>query len=169
MIKTLALDLGTNTGFAYNAEDHFHSGTWVHATASEIKAWGKNRMRRRSDPRISRFHAKLVELNYSHKFDQVIFEDVEFNTYTYQCQLWASYRAAIWLTFPGEIVECVPVSTLKLFATGHGGADKATMKRALIAKHGGDKNPWMEKADDNEVDAIWLWHWAKTNLSRIQR
>lgn len=166
MIKVLALDLGTNTGFAYNADDHFHSGTWTHATAKEINEWGKSRMRRRSDPRISRFHAKLVELYYHHKFDQVVFEDVEFNSYTYQCQLWASYRAAIWLTFPAQIIECVPVGTLKLFATGHGAADKATMRRALEHKHPGMIGA---KSDDNEVDAIWLWHWAKLNLSRIRR
>jgi hypothetical protein len=165
VIKTLALDLGTNTGYAYNSDTTFYSGTWVHGTDKEIRAWGKNRMRRRSDPRISRFYAKLIELKHTIPFDQVIFEDVEFNTYTYQCQLWSSYRAAIWLAFPGEIIECVPVSTLKLFATGYGGADKSAMRRALDAKHPGHR----AGADDNEVDAIWLWQWAKTNLSRIKR
>ena len=96
--------------------------------------------------------------------DVVVFEDVQFSSYTAQTQLWSSFRAVVWLVLGTKsLLECVPVSTLKLFATGSGAADKAAMLKALVRKH-----PEIQAAslDDNAVDAIWLWKWAQTHLSR---
>jgi Holliday junction resolvasome RuvABC endonuclease subunit len=60
----------------------------------------------------------------------------------------------------------IPQSSLKLFATGRGGADKAAMARGA-AKHGGVSFP-----SDDECDAWWLWqagmaHYGLSALTRL--
>lgn len=163
MKKILTLDLGTKTGYCYgDSIDTVDIGTQVLAKSSEVTRWGKERLTRRCDPRVGRF-AKFLG-----RFDPeiVVFEDVEFASYTKQVQLWASLRAAVWLAFGEDrhvLVECVPVGTLKKFATGAGNADKngmATAARML----GIDIN----SLDDNAIDALHLWRWAERNLKRWQ-
>jgi len=74
------------------------------------------------------------------------------------------------------IVECVPVGTLKKFATGHGGATKAMMVKALVksdTRFFAVDNPECafyntQVINDDAVDAVWLWKWAEQNLSRIR-
>jgi hypothetical protein len=69
------------------------------------------------------------------------------------------------LAFGPEVVyECVPVSTLKKFATGSGAADKKMMQTALFRMHPEFKTA---NLDENAIDAIWILQWAKTNLARI--
>jgi hypothetical protein len=69
------------------------------------------------------------------------------------------------MTFSGRaIIDCVPVSSLKLFATRYGGADKKLMSSALFKLHPEWKSA---KLDDNAIDAIWLHKWASHNLARI--
>lgn len=168
-MNTLALDLGTKTGYAYNVGNAFLSGTWSFGVPAEIKYWGQTRLTRRCDPRILRFFNELRSLPVIP--DLVIFEDVQFQTYTLQCQLWSSYRTAVWLSFSTltktpPTFECVDVSTLKKFATGHGGATKEMMLSALNRKWPGFL-PNKKSCDDNEVDAIWLWLWAKQNIKTL--
>lgn len=173
-MNILGLDLGTNTGYAFNHGEHFECGTWTLALPKEIKIWGTDRSRRRCDPRIRRLHVKLVMLQDKHQFGRVVFEDVQFASTTYQAQLWSSLRAAVWLSFPSEIIECVPVGTLKVFAAGHGSAPKEIMGKALLQKDSRFYNngrgiaygPDETQLDDNAVDAVWLHRWASTNLSR---
>lgn len=160
MKDVLAIDLGTSTGFCYNRGDTTFQGSWLLATDKEIRAWGKARLRRRKDPRVERLCIKLDALG---NFDVVIFEDVQFGSTTYQTQLWAGLRSSVWLcAAKSGIAECVPVSTLKLFATGNGHATKEMMFAALAKKHpnlaGGLAN------NDDAVDAAWLWVWAKEKL-----
>lgn len=168
-MNILALDLGTSTGFAFNVGEKFECGTALLGTPGEIKAWGKDRTRRRCDLRIPRLYRILKEISPP---DVVVFEDVIFGSTTYQVQLWASLRAVVWLVFPPEKIECVHVGTLKKFATGHGGATKECMAKALArqdSRFSIDKNEvsfGKNLLDDNAVDAVWLWHWAKQNLSR---
>lgn len=162
-MNILALDLGTATGYCYETACGLVSGTWALASAKEITRWGKERLVRRRDPRILRLfhHIQVVEPAP----DMVVFEDVQFQTYTYQTQLWSSFRAAAWLAFPGETVfDCVPVGTLKKFATGFSGADKTLMEKYLRLRH---PDLLRRGADDNEIDAIWIYLWAKTNLGRM--
>lgn len=161
-MNILALDLGTKTGFC----GPNGMGTWKLSTAKEVTEWSKTRLTRRCDPRIIRLYSHLAPL--SDKLDLVVFEDVQFSSSTFQCQLWSSLRAAVWLSFSQRAVkiECVPVATLKKFATGHGGATKEMMRDSAgkmcpeFAKHGA-------VYDDNAVDAFWLYHWAHTNLGRL--
>ena len=167
-MNILALDLGTSTGYAYGHNDPI-AGTELLATDKEIRAWGEQRLSRRCDPRIARLYSWCVNwVRSSDAPSLVVFEDVQFASYTLQVQLWASLRAAVWCAFSpvNVIFECVPVGTLKLFATGHGRATKEAMAAALYREH-----PEMRKKgyDDNAVDAIFLWKWAKHNLGRLRK
>lgn len=158
----LALDLSSSTGYAFNRGGLFQAGTWKLSTKSEVTAWGKVRLTRRKDPRIERLCKHVAALG---QFDILLWEDVTFSSSTWQTQLWSSLRTAVWLCGLAQHFECIPVQTLKKFATGKGGADKAAMSAALQkqypclwAKYG---------ADDDAVDAIWLHLWAVKNLQRI--
>lgn len=158
----LAIDIGTNTGFAYNRSKEFFYGTWTLATAKEIRQWGKERKTRTDDPRIERLCNHISALGH---FELVVFEDVLFSTYTKQTQLWSALRAAVWLCADTSRFDCVPVSTLKLFATGKGNADKSMMSKALRLQHPGIWEPTM---DDNAIDAIWAWCWAEKTYQRMK-
>jgi hypothetical protein len=165
-MNILALDLGTHTGYAYNIGDKFYSGTWSLATAKEITSWGKTRLSRRCDPRVGRLFKKLLDLVGS--MDAVVYEDVQFSSSTYQVQLWASLRAAVWLSRWGEsglIIDCVPVATLKKFATGAGNATKEMMCNAVRHRW---SDYWNPKGDDNELDAVCIHQWAVVNLGRTK-
>lgn len=172
-IGCLALDLGTSCGYASNLSGVFQAGTLELATAAQTKARRVERMDRRCDPRIRHFYHQLISLYQPHL---VVFEDVQFQSYTMQCQLWSSYRTAAWLAFPKAHFECVPVSTLKKFATGHGGATKQMMAKALKVQfperfvNYGETVVDRETCavlDDNAVDAVWIWLWAKKQFGRM--
>jgi hypothetical protein len=171
-MRILGLDLATHTGYAYNdANNILHCGTW---SLSIEKSERKQRLNRRNDPRITQLYQHVQVLHALHKFDVVIFEDVQFSSYTLQCQLWSSLRAAAWLgATTARLFEAVPVGKLKLFAAKHGGATKEMMCRALYRsdprfyKH--PENPEMvlyngREIDDNGVDAVWLWKWAQEKI-----
>ncbi len=100
----------------------------------------------------------------------VVWEDVEFSTYTYQTQLWSSLRTVLQLGARSHhdgkqpmLFECVPVTTLKLFA-GKATANKDDMRRLLRKKH-----PTIEISgvDDNAIDAIWLYKWSEYHMARL--
>jgi Holliday junction resolvasome RuvABC endonuclease subunit len=162
-VNILAIDIGTHTGFCYNKGEVLHQGTWHLATPAEVTAWGKTRQTRRADPRICRFLKHVQEAGH---FDAIVFEDVEFVKSRMQAHLWAGLRTVIWLASCQEcdtVLEAVATGTLKKFATGGGGADKTGMLRALKLRHPHLVNV---DADDNEIDATWLWLWAHTNLAK---
>jgi len=178
----LALDLGSKTGYAYNVGSNFSCGTWTLATDKELAIARTKRLDRRCDPRVLALYKKL---NVAHPFDAVVFEDVQFSSYTLQVQLWSSLRAAVWLAYGGcgILLECVPVGTLKKFATGSGAAKKNHMALALANLDsrfsiGADPSKiyythvqsgfttTVHQIDDNTVDAVWLHRWGLKNLSR---
>jgi hypothetical protein len=162
-MKTLALDLGTHTGIAHNLGGELTAWTETWATDREVTAWGKQRATRRRDPRVVRFFEFLCSLP---RPDVVIFEDVEFATYRKQAQMWPSLRTAVWLAFSSEVtIECVPVATLKQFATGAGNADKPAMEKAMRREHP-EVFKQKKALDDNAIDALWLYYWAQHNLGR---
>jgi len=163
MVKILALDLGTKTGVAWNYGPPLWATTWTLATAKEVTTWGKTRLTRRCDPRVPRLYQTLTHIMLPP--DLIVFEDVEFSTYTKQTQLWASFRSALWLASValGAAIECVPVTTLKKFATGSGDADKTQMAKAMFTQFPGTPRD----LDDNAIDALWILKWAEKNLSRM--
>ena len=82
-------------------------------------------------------------------------------------QLWGSLRAVTWVfgRVPLNIVECVPVGTLKQFATGNGAANKRQMAAALAIADPthyvldfATGRVWRDHwaLDDSEVHAIWV-------------
>lgn len=178
----LALDLGSSTGYCFNVSSRRYSGTWKLATAKELNDQKRTRMDRRGDIRVSRFFAKIMALQSSSQFSAIVWEDVQFSKHTLATQLWASFRTAIWLAFPGPqpVKECVGVTALKKLSTGNGAADKDGMARALVAK---ESHLWnlcgkvgalkvVEKATgrlltNDEVDAILLWIWTNIALGRM--
>lgn len=182
----LALDLGTSMGWATNKclDGDFALGQIELAKPKEITAWRKKGLDRRKDPRFHRMvqHVQVMSRGCS----VVIFEDVKFSSYTYQAQLWPTWRAALWATVPEECLECIPTNVLKKYATGHGQADKDHMLRAMIEAEPGRfrLDNRLKKAHvviDQEalhkghgetfltydaVDAYWLYRWAKENITR---
>lgn len=161
--KILAVDIGTHTGIAHNLAGPLIAETWTLAKDSEVAAWGKQRLTRRKDPRMERFSTRLASLPA--RPDIVIFEDVQFSSYTLQCQMWASFRTVLWLAFPGVFFECVPVTKLKLFATGSGAATKQDMKDAYEKKF--PKFP-VSCLGFDAIDALWLHVWATTRLAQVK-
>lgn len=180
-MKILALDIATTTGFAHNtAPGPFVAGSIRLAGAKEIAQWGKQRLTRRGDPRICRLYDFVQGFG---RLDVVIFEDVQFVHSQVQAQLWASLRAAVWAAVCPDcnhtLMECVPVQTLKAFAGAGAGASKAGMCRALVKAdsrftYDFAQDPPSEKVfdsetglwlDDNAVDAIWLYKWAKAKIN----
>lgn len=181
-MKILALDLGSTFGYAFGPSEDGHPcvvGSRLLLGETAMRRHRKERFDRRQDPRVSLFASWLD----TWQPDLVVFEDVQFTSYTLQVQLWASYRAAVWLAFkPPVILECVPVATLKKFATGHGGATKDQMARSL-AQRWPERFSTQKKAkellafdreagivlDNNATDALWLWHWAKESFKRHEK
>ncbi len=159
--------MGTDTGIAFYDENGISATAWKLATKEEIAAWGRSRTTRRGDPRVLRFFDALNKFVVQHSPDVIAFEDVTFQTYTLQTQLWSSFRAVVWLVAnrAGKICECVPVSTLKKFATGHGGATKEMMAAALFKQHPDFKT---QKLNDDAIDAIWITLWAANRLGRLK-
>jgi hypothetical protein len=144
------------------AGDPMTAGTWHLATPKEVKQWHKEGLDRRGDPRVLRLTNNLM--SFTEWADVVVFEDVKFCSTTMQCQLYASFRTAVWLLFPVTKIEAVPVQTLKKFATGSGSATKEAMKRCWLNSH----HFWRMSGDldDNAIDACWLVAWAKENVKR---
>lgn len=179
-MNCLTLDLGTKTGWALNVDGYLQFGTWVLATPKELVAEKKNRMDRRCDLRVIRLFDKVTRaLSASGSpFRFVVFEDVQFSSFTKQTQLWSSLRGAVWAAARNDgrtTLECVPVTTLKQFTTGSGAADKDAMAAAMV-RHMPDalricckkvfKRHDETIVDDNAIDALALWRWAQYHLSK---
>ena len=166
-MKTLTLDLGTHVGWTQmDGSRIVKSGTQHLATKEELRIQRREGKERTLDLRFARMLAFLHE-QFAPGIDRVVVEDVTFSGSPMQNQLWSALRAAIWVVAPTvqATICCVPVTTLKVFATGKTRADKSQMAQALA-----DADPklyelkqglvWLREdgriADDNEVDAIWL-------------
>ena len=170
-IVTLALDLGTHTGWAIlEGGEIVESGTLHLATEAELAAQRREGKERSLDLRFLRFLA-FINGKLAGQVDRVIFEDVTFVRSTMQGQLWASFRTAIWAAAATKSfsILCVHPGTIKAFATGHGGSGKPEMAQALIGSEPGT-SPGAggigairkdgAAMDDNEIDAIWLARFA---------
>lgn len=165
-MNILALDLGTDTGYASGDVSglNFSIGSWKLATAKEIRQWGSERLTRRRDPRPQRLCEKILAM--PHVPDLIVFEDIMFASSTLQVQLWSALRTSLWMCLGNEVrFDCVPVTTLKKFATGSGAATKEQMKHVFI-HHETDRPAGLY--DDDAIDAYFIWKWAKHNLSRVK-
>jgi hypothetical protein len=175
-MRILALDLGTKTGWALADDDLRSSGTLRLATPLEIKTQRGAGLDRCCDVRFNRlqdFVDKQLPLG------AIYFEDVEFQSYTFQTQLWAGFRTVISLYTPKvKLLRAIPVGTLKKFATGKGNADKSAMARALLQNKIYEatcpekfkkgilvcERKSQRPIDDNEADALHLLNYALWEL-----
>lgn len=145
-MKTLALDLGNKLGWALGVSGLEQAGT------ARFKQ-PKGADRRVLDTRFAQLYVWLSAAIDLHKIERLVFEDVLFYRSRDQGQLWAGYRAVVMLVaaMRNMVIGSLNSSSLKKQATGWGNADKADMRRALIAR-GLDCAAF----DDNAVDAISL-------------
>lgn len=173
-VKTLLLDLGTDTGWdLLDAQGLMRSGTLCLATDEELEVQRHEGRERTLDIRFARIYG-FITGHIRNGVDRVVFEDVEFASTRMQTQLWASLRTAIWAAAylnPGVQVFGVPVATLKHFATGNGHVRKLAMAKALasfrpagysLLDDGRLITPDGHVADHNEVDAIWLAYFTQS-------
>ena len=149
-MNTLALDLGTKTGFAIKCETNkvvdgpysattytVASGTWALSdpkaiTQARVEGWD-----RKCDPRFNALCLHIEEAVDDCDIKAVVFEDILFGSTSMQSHLWATFRAAIWAVKRAKNfeVDCINSSTLKKYATGHGGATKQMMAAHLLKGH----------------------------------
>jgi hypothetical protein len=162
---TLALDLGTRTGYAVGLQGTgtatlMHTalaGTWELLTDKEAMEQRKGGLERLGDARYYRLRDLVLNLCLTHKVTRIVFEDVKFSKSALPTQLWSSLRAALWEVKDRLALQLqtVPVPTLKAFACGNSHADKTEMELALRMREdqfGGT----LVLGDDNETDARWL-------------
>lgn len=142
----LALDLGTTTGWAINADGVITSGT-INFKPSRFEGGGM---------RFLRFRAWLAELSSTTGgVGAVYFEEVRRHAGVDAAHAYGGFLATLtaWCEHHGIPYSGVPVGTIKRHATGKGNADKAAMIAAMrLAGH--------SPADDNEADALAIVRWA---------
>ena len=144
---TLALDLGTTTGWALRSSD----GLITSGTASF-----RNGRFDGGGMRYLRFTNWLGELErLSGPIAAIWFEEVRRHAGTDAAHVYGGLMATLtaWAELRGVPYQGVPVGTIKRHATGKGNANKDAMIAAAQARG-------FSPADDNEADAIAILHWA---------
>ncbi len=143
----LAIDLGTQTGWALSANDkHITSGS-EGFKPQRFEGGGM---------RYLRFKRWLTEIKQSvQSIDVVYFEEVRRHVGVDAAHAYGGFLATLtaWCEHHQIPYQGVPVGTIKKHATGKGNASKAEMIASTIKR---GFNP----ADDNEADALALLHWA---------
>lgn len=144
----LALDLGTNTGWATSDANFFVSGT-EKFVVDRFSGGGM---------RYLRFKRWLDEMNNgtSDRISEVWFEEVRRHAGTTAAHVYGGFLGVLtaWCEEKKIPYQGVPVGTIKKFATGKGNASK----KEMIAALGPDF-----RGDDNQADAIHLLRYAKTH------
>ena len=143
----LALDLGTNTGWALRPGTGLITSGTVSFRPSRYDGGGM---------RYLRFRAWLEQLVAdAGKPAAIHFEEVRRHAGTDAAHVYGGLLATLtaWCEQTRVAYQGVPVGTIKRFATGRGNADKATMMAAIKAR-GFSPN------DDNEADALAILLWA---------
>jgi Holliday junction resolvasome RuvABC endonuclease subunit len=141
--STLALDLGTNCGWAYRFHDVVLSGAW-------------NLKPNRYDGGGMRFVKFIEQLNHLHdakEIGAVVFEEVRAHKGVDAAHVYGGLMATLqaWCEGKGIPYEGVPVGAIKKFATGKGNASKDQMIEAAES--------WgYSPTSDDEADALCLLH-----------
>lgn len=144
--STLALDLGTKTGWALDCDGRAVSGVWD-LKGGRYEGGGM---------RYLRFRRMLEEAHAANPFQMVFFEEVRRHLGTDAAHIYGGLLATLtaWCEERKIAYGGVPVATIKRHATGKGNADKGAMVRAARARG------WTP-VDDNEADALWILDWAR--------
>ena len=144
---TLALDLGTTTGWALQLPDgHISTGT-VSLNQTRYDGGGM---------RFLRFLRWLEQIDEdAGPIEAIYFEEIRRHVSNDSAQVHGGFLGVLTTWCEDRLVayQGVPVGTIKRFATGKGNADKAAVIAAVQAKG-------FAPADDNEADAIAILLWA---------
>lgn len=145
----LALDLGTNTGWATTRDGVTVSGT----TSFRVGRYEGGGMR------YLRFQRWLDEMA-RHGLDSIWFEEVRRHAGTDAAHVYGGLLATLtaWCEHRGIPYSGVPVGSIKKHATGKGNANKDLMIAAAVAR---GFNP----CDDNEADALALLHMVESGAT----
>lgn len=142
----LALDPACKCGYAYGALETLVTGTWdLNVRKDESKGM-----------RLIRLRSKLNELR-EYGVGMMVFESARaagghMGPLVVQAEFQGIIKA--WAEDAGIAYRGYSSTEIKKFATGKGNAKKPEMINAAIHKFG------REVADDNEADALALWHLA---------
>lgn len=143
----LALDLGTQTGWALRGSDgHITSGS-ESFRPQRFEGGGM---------RFLRFKRWLTEIKqFGDGIDCLVFEEVRRHVGVDAAHAYGGFLATLtaWCEHHQIPYQGVPVGTIKKHATGKGNASKDEVIVAIRA-HG------HAPVDDNEADALALLHWA---------
>jgi Holliday junction resolvasome RuvABC endonuclease subunit len=144
----LALDLGTNTGWAISKADspNIESGCFKFPH-NHFEGAGM---------RYLRFTNKLREWHKEHKLTFVGFEEVRAHSGITAAHVYGGFLSTLteWCEKHGIPYTGLPVKTIKKHATGNGSASKEAMISAAIEKGHFVTN-------DNEADAIHIMYLIK--------
>jgi len=144
-MTTLALDLGTKTGWAAASGDNIISGVETF----------KNDRFSGGGMRYLRFGKWLKETHGHLEIKTVYFEEVRRHAGTDAAHVYGGLMAVLTAFCEEHKIpyQGVPVGTIKKFWTGKGNAPKDVMIAEAIER---GFNP----IDDNEADALALLHWS---------
>lgn len=144
---TLAIDIGTSTGWALRACDDYISSGTVSFKPSRYDGGGM---------RFLRFRRWLEELEeQAGPVEAVYFEEVRRHAGNDAAHIHGGLLAVLTAWCEEHLIayQGVPVGTIKRFATGKGNADKAGVIDAMRARG-------YAPVDDNEADALAILLWA---------
>ncbi len=144
---TLAIDLGTTTGWALRPRDGQIAHGFVNFRPQRFEGGGM---------RYLRFKRWLTELKaMTADIDAVYFEEVRRHAGVDAAHVYGGLMATLttWCEHHDIPYQGVPVGTIKKHATGRGNASKDEMISATRSRG----HP---VSDDNEADALALLHWA---------
>ena len=146
-LATLALDLGTQTGWALMTRDGAVSSGSQSFRPQRFEGGGM---------RFLRFKRWLTEVKQcAEVIDQVVFEEVRRHAGVDAAHAYGGFMGQLtaWCEHHGIPYRGVPVGTIKRHATGRGNAGKDEVIAAM-RRRGHDP------ADDNEADALAILYWA---------
>lgn len=152
-MKLLALDVATKTGWAVYANGVYSSGVKV---LSPIKKGRKLLPDDHPGQKFLEFAVWLHEVLTDYSITHIAYEVTGSQRGGKTNQLLLGLRGVLYGTaakYEIPILETYPGS-LKLHATGHGGASKEDMQKAWMEKFNEDPGT------DDECDALWLAHWG---------
>lgn len=144
---TLALDLGTTTGWALRPRDGNTAHGFVSFKPQRFEGGGM---------RFLRFKNWLAEIkNITGDINAVYFEEVRRHVGVDAAHVYGGLMATLttWCEHHRIPYQGVPVGTIKKHATGKGNAGKGDVIAAMRALG----HP---VTDDNEADALAILHWA---------
>ena len=144
---TLALDLGTQTGWALRSADGLITSGTVSFKPSRFDGGGM---------RYLLFTGWLTEIEkLSGPIDAIWFEEVRRHAGTDAAHVFGGLLAMLtaWAELRHIPYSGVPISTWKRWACGKGNANKAAVIAAI-------RERGFKPADDNEADAIAILLWA---------